>query len=78
MYFSNSFCCSLVAWPALAWPDAFPADDLGIAKALGIAKPVQSRIRAEGWRPWRSYAVMHLWHARVPVIEEEDIHAVAR
>ena len=67
-----------VSMRALAWPDAFPADDLGIAKALGIAKTAQSRIRAEGWRPWRSYAVMHLWHARVPVIEEEDIHAVAR
>ena len=68
-----------VAMRALAWPDAFPAGDLGIAKALGVAKPAQSRIRAEGWRPWRSYAVMHLWHANVPVIEtREDADATAR
>jgi AraC family transcriptional regulator of adaptative response / DNA-3-methyladenine glycosylase II len=46
---------------ALAWPDAFPESDLGILKALGVASPRLARERAEAWRPWRAYAVMHLW-----------------
>jgi AraC family transcriptional regulator of adaptative response / DNA-3-methyladenine glycosylase II len=50
-----------IAMRALAWPDAFPAADLGIMKALGIASPQQTKVYAEVWRPWRSYAVMHLW-----------------
>jgi AraC family transcriptional regulator of adaptative response / DNA-3-methyladenine glycosylase II len=39
-------------------PDALPATDLGLVKALGT-KDVAAR--AERWSPWRSYAVMHLW-----------------
>lgn len=46
-----------VALRALHWPDAFPAGDLGVLKALG---PGAARA-AESWRPWRAYAVMHLW-----------------
>jgi AraC family transcriptional regulator of adaptative response / DNA-3-methyladenine glycosylase II len=46
---------------ALGWPDAFPESDLGILKALGTAQPAVARERAEAWRPWRAYAVMHLW-----------------
>jgi AraC family transcriptional regulator, regulatory protein of adaptative response / DNA-3-methyladenine glycosylase II len=46
--------------------DAFPAGDLWVRRgfeALGMgAKPAEIRARAEGWRPWRAYAVMHLWH----------------
>jgi AraC family transcriptional regulator, regulatory protein of adaptative response / DNA-3-methyladenine glycosylase II len=46
---------------ALAWPDAFPATDLGIRKALG-GKAVPQVLRlADTWRPWRAYAAMHLW-----------------
>jgi AraC family transcriptional regulator of adaptative response / DNA-3-methyladenine glycosylase II len=50
-----------IAMRALGWPDAFPESDLGILKALGVASPRAARERAEGWRPWRAYAVMHLW-----------------
>jgi len=46
-----------IAMRALGWPDAFPATDLAIKKALGN----NSKKRAEAWRPWRAYAVMHLW-----------------
>jgi AraC family transcriptional regulator of adaptative response / DNA-3-methyladenine glycosylase II len=46
---------------ALGWPDAFPESDLGILKALGTTRPAVARERAEAWRPWRAYAVMHLW-----------------
>ncbi len=45
---------------ALGHPDAFPASDLGLRKALGLG-PKQAHLRAEAWRPWRSYAVIHLW-----------------
>ncbi len=50
-----------VAMRALAWPDAFPHTDLGIYKALGTNKPKRVLELAEAWRPWRAYAVLHLW-----------------
>ncbi len=50
-----------VAMRALRWPDAFPAADHGVMKALGVTKPAQALAIAEPWRPWRAYAVMHLW-----------------
>jgi AraC family transcriptional regulator of adaptative response / DNA-3-methyladenine glycosylase II len=45
-----------IAMRALRWPDAFPAGDLGIRKALASlgADP-------ERWRPWRAYGAMYLW-----------------
>ena len=50
-----------IAMRALAWPDAFPHTDLGLYKALGETRPRRMLERAEAWRPWRSYATMHLW-----------------
>lgn len=50
-----------VAMRALRWPDAFPASDLGIRKALGGITTKAVAERAEAWRPWRSYAAVHLW-----------------
>jgi AraC family transcriptional regulator, regulatory protein of adaptative response / DNA-3-methyladenine glycosylase II len=51
-----------VAMRALGAPDAFPAGDLGIRKAMGDDLAPRAQIaRAEAWRPWRAYAVMHLW-----------------
>ncbi|MBM7113630.1 AlkA N-terminal domain-containing protein [Archangium primigenium] len=52
-----------IAMRALRWPDAFPASDLGIRKALGGATAKAAEARAEAWRPWRTYAVMHLWNS---------------
>ena len=56
-----------VAMRALRDLDAFMPGDLGVRKgfeALGL-ESTQKRMleRAERWRPWRAYAVMHLWHA---------------
>jgi len=51
-----------IAMRALAWPDALPAADLALRRALSIADPRALRDAAEAWRPWRAYAVMHLWH----------------
>jgi AraC family transcriptional regulator, regulatory protein of adaptative response / DNA-3-methyladenine glycosylase II len=50
-----------LAMRALHLPDAFPASDLGIQKALRRTGPKAAEARAEAWRPYRSYAVMHLW-----------------
>ncbi len=50
-----------LAMRALHIPDAFPASDLGIQKALRRTGPKAAEARAHAWRPYRSYAVMHLW-----------------
>jgi len=50
-----------IAMRALAWPDAFPHTDLGVMKALGTRHPRRVLEAGEAWRPWRAYAVMHLW-----------------
>jgi AraC family transcriptional regulator of adaptative response / DNA-3-methyladenine glycosylase II len=52
----------VVAMRALGDPDAFPAGDLGVRKALGGLDPRRAAARAERWRPWRAYAAMHLWN----------------
>lgn len=50
-----------IAMRALCWPDAFPPGDVGILRALGGVSPREAERQSEAWRPWRSYAVMHLW-----------------
>lgn len=50
-----------IAMRALHWPDAFPAGDVGVLRALGLRNARAAAVRAELWRPWRSYAVMQLW-----------------
>jgi AraC family transcriptional regulator, regulatory protein of adaptative response / DNA-3-methyladenine glycosylase II len=50
-----------VAMRAARDPDAFPAADLGVRRALGDLDPRRAEERSQRWRPWRSYAVMHLW-----------------
>jgi AraC family transcriptional regulator of adaptative response / DNA-3-methyladenine glycosylase II len=52
-----------IAMRALAWPDAFPHTDLGVMKALRESDPRRVLEVGEGWRPWRAYAVMHLWQS---------------
>jgi AraC family transcriptional regulator, regulatory protein of adaptative response / DNA-3-methyladenine glycosylase II len=51
---------------ALNDPDTFLPTDLGVRRgleALGVAgDPTTARTLAESWRPWRSYAVHHLWN----------------
>ena len=50
-----------VAMRVLGWPDAFPAADVGLMRALGVDTARRAEAAAERWRPWRSYAVIHLW-----------------
>jgi AraC family transcriptional regulator of adaptative response / DNA-3-methyladenine glycosylase II len=52
-----------IAMRALAWPDAFPHTDYGVLKALGTKDGRRALAVAEAWRPWRAYAVMHLWQS---------------
>ena len=54
-----------IAMRALSWPDAFPHTDLGVAAALGERDPKKILALAEPWRPWRAYAVFHLWTSRL-------------
>jgi AraC family transcriptional regulator of adaptative response / DNA-3-methyladenine glycosylase II len=51
-----------IAMRALAWPDAFPHTDYGVMKALDETAPRRVLEIAEQWRPWRAYAVVHLWN----------------
>ena len=53
----------LIAMRALAWPDAFAAQDLGVLRALGETDHRLALARAEAWRPWRAYAQMSLWQS---------------
>lgn len=52
-----------IAMRALDWPDAFPHTDFGVMKALGETNPERVLKTAQPWRPWRAYAVMHLWRS---------------
>jgi AraC family transcriptional regulator, regulatory protein of adaptative response / DNA-3-methyladenine glycosylase II len=56
---------SYIAMRALGDPDAFPVSDLGLRSALtryGHATDARRvTAYAEAWRPWRSYATIHLW-----------------
>jgi AraC family transcriptional regulator of adaptative response / DNA-3-methyladenine glycosylase II len=50
-----------VALRALGDPDAFPAHDLVLRRAMGGVTASEAIRRAEAWRPWRGYAAQHLW-----------------
>jgi AraC family transcriptional regulator of adaptative response / DNA-3-methyladenine glycosylase II len=55
----------VIAMRGLGDPDAFPASDLGLrmaAKQLGLPSDERTLLEHSArWRPWRSYAVQHLW-----------------
>lgn len=59
-----------IALRALGHPDAFPADDLVLQRALpndGSRMTARAlTARAEAWRPWRAYSVMQLWRDATP------------
>lgn len=51
-----------IAMRSMRWPDAFLHSDLGVRKALGETSSKRILEIAESWRPWRAYALMHLWN----------------
>ena len=59
-----------IAMRELREPDAFPAADIGLMRAMADATarrptPAALLARAEAWRPWRAYAALHLWAADI-------------
>jgi AraC family transcriptional regulator, regulatory protein of adaptative response / DNA-3-methyladenine glycosylase II len=54
-----------IAMRELREPDAFPAADVGLMRAMsdgGVRpSPAELLAHAERWRPWRAYAALHLW-----------------
>ena len=46
---------------ALRWPDAFPKEDIAVRNNLGGVTAKEAEALSQRWRPWRSYAVMHIW-----------------
>lgn len=58
---------SYLAMRALRDPDVFLPTDVGVRHALTRldlpADPASAAALAESWRPWRSYALLHLWHS---------------
>ncbi|MBV8196227.1 MAG: helix-turn-helix domain-containing protein [Candidatus Dormibacteraeota bacterium] len=66
---ASDWVAQYVAMNALAEPDAFPASDRVVRRMMAQARTllpiaVMQR-RAECWRPFRSYAALHLWQAAV-------------
>lgn len=51
----------LVAMRALGDPDAFPAGDLILKRALGTERESVARELSQRWRPFRGYATQYLW-----------------
>jgi AraC family transcriptional regulator, regulatory protein of adaptative response / DNA-3-methyladenine glycosylase II len=62
---------------ALSDPDAFPPGDAGVLRALRLlgqrADPGSDAGAAQAWRPWRSYAVHHLWATLETAAKAEEI-----
>ena len=62
-----------VAMRALGHPDVFLPTDLGVRNALvGLGHdPAAVVADSDRWRPWRSYALMHLWNTLMPAVTHE-------
>jgi AraC family transcriptional regulator, regulatory protein of adaptative response / DNA-3-methyladenine glycosylase II len=67
-----------IAMRALRWPDAFPAGDVALQKALGVRdtkRPAQAardaELASQAWQPWRSYATVRAWSGD----HAEDTHS---
>jgi len=52
-----------IAMRALRWTDAFPSNDLVLRKNLGGVSASEAEEMSQAWRPWRSYAVLHIWNS---------------
>ena len=64
-----------MAMRALGHPDVFLPTDLAVRKVLaGLGGGADD---VERWRPWRSYALMHLWNPLMPPTPTPDDHPAA-
>lgn len=69
-----------IAMRALGEPNAFPATDLGLIRAmekLGYPMTAAQLLDvAQAWQPWRAYAAMYLWSSSlIPVVMKEVLSA---
>ncbi len=65
-----------IAMRARREPDAFPAGDLAVQRALATngARPKSRDViaAAEPWRPWRAYATLALWNHEAATARRKD------
>jgi AraC family transcriptional regulator of adaptative response / DNA-3-methyladenine glycosylase II len=62
----GSWTAHYIAMRALRWPDAFPKEDIAVRNNLGGVTAKQAEALSQHWRPWRSYAVVHVWAMAKP------------
>jgi AraC family transcriptional regulator of adaptative response / DNA-3-methyladenine glycosylase II len=46
---------------ALSWTDALPVSDPALQRAANVSSAGALETLGEQWRPWRTYATLHLW-----------------
>jgi AraC family transcriptional regulator of adaptative response / DNA-3-methyladenine glycosylase II len=68
-----------IAMRELREPDAFPAADIGLMRAMSAGdgvrpSPAALLAHAEQWRPWRAYAALHLWASEPQQSPPKVIH----
>ena len=68
-----------IAMRALSWPDAWLPKDVALLNALALANTGAGQRTADAlaaaWRPWRSYAVLHLWRSLDAPSRQRRTHA---
>lgn len=73
---------SYITMRALGDPDAFLPTDLGLRRALAklgrSADPQHVTEMAQRWRPWRAYAMCHLWSVGSPAGARSSSKATTR
>jgi AraC family transcriptional regulator of adaptative response / DNA-3-methyladenine glycosylase II len=51
----------VIVMRALSWPDALPVADATLQRAVNVSSPGALQLCGEEWRPWQTYAALHLW-----------------
>ena len=66
-----------IAMRSLREPDAFPANDLGLLRAMtALGQPMTKAQLVElsqAWRPWRAYAAMYLWSMNLTELSTAEV-----
>jgi AraC family transcriptional regulator of adaptative response / DNA-3-methyladenine glycosylase II len=52
---------TVIVMRALSWPDVLPSTDHALQGVTGVSSASDLHALADQWRPWRSYAALHLW-----------------
>jgi AraC family transcriptional regulator of adaptative response / DNA-3-methyladenine glycosylase II len=65
-----------IALRSLHEPNAFPASDLGLLRAMKTLGYSVSKTElldlAQTWQPWRAYAATYLWHSAYRIRRDES------